>query len=121
MEPRFGHDFSQVRVHTDSKAAESAAAVNALAYTVGRHVAFGSGGYAPNTNAGRRLMAHELSHTVQQQSGGGEVGGQSGNLAVGTPGDATEREADGIAQAMVGERKLGNAVHPRLSPHQRCH
>jgi len=66
MEPRFGHDFSQVRVHTDAKAAESARAVNALAYTVGRNVVFGEGQYAPETSEGRRLMAHELTHVVQQ-------------------------------------------------------
>src|SRR5258708_3174477 len=66
MEPRFGHDFSQVRVHTDSRAAESARAVNALAYTVGRNVVFGTGQYAPGTGEGRKLLAHELTHVVQQ-------------------------------------------------------
>jgi hypothetical protein len=66
FEPRFRHDFSQVRVHTDSKAAESVQALNALAYTVGRDVVFGAGQYAPETIAGRRLMAHELTHVVQQ-------------------------------------------------------
>src|SRR5207245_8354207 len=60
MEPRFGHDFSRVRVHTDARAAESARAVNALAYTVGRDVVFGSGQYEPGTSEGRRWMAHEL-------------------------------------------------------------
>jgi len=57
FEPRFGHAFSQVRVHTDAKAAESARAVNALAYTVGRHVVFCSGQYAPSTRAGKNLLA----------------------------------------------------------------
>jgi hypothetical protein len=66
FEPRFGHAFSQVRVHTDAKAAESARAVNALAYTVGRHVVFCSGQYAPSTRAGKNLLAHELAHTIQQ-------------------------------------------------------
>ncbi len=60
MEPRFGHDFSGVRVHTGARAAESARAVHALAYTVGRDVVFGAGQYAPATSAGRRLLAHEL-------------------------------------------------------------
>jgi hypothetical protein len=69
MEPRFGHDFSRVRVHTNSRAAESARAVNALAYTVGRNVVFGEGQYRPGTNEGRRLLAHELTHVVQQRSG----------------------------------------------------
>lgn len=67
MEPRFGHDFSQVRVHTDGKAAESARAVNALAYTVGRDVVFDSGQYAPYTHEGRQLITHELTHVIQQK------------------------------------------------------
>lgn len=67
MEPRFGHDFSRVRIHTDEKAVESARAVNALAYTVGRHVVFGAGQFAPGTDATRKLLAHELTHVVQQE------------------------------------------------------
>ncbi len=66
FEPRFGTDFSHVRVHTDSRAAESARAVNALAFTVGRDMVFGAGQYAPQTSEGRHLLAHELTHTVQQ-------------------------------------------------------
>jgi hypothetical protein len=68
FEPRFGHDFSEVRVHTDSRAAESARAVNALAYTVGRHIVFGMGQHLPATSAGHELMAHELTHVVQQSN-----------------------------------------------------
>jgi hypothetical protein len=67
MESRFGHDFSQVRVHTDAAAAKSARAVNALAYTIGRDVVFGAGQYAPKTNTGQQLLAHELTHFVQQR------------------------------------------------------
>jgi hypothetical protein len=70
MEPRFGHDFSKVRVHTDTKAAESARAVNALAHTVGHHVVFGAGQYRPGILSGHKLIAHELTHVVQQASGG---------------------------------------------------
>jgi len=66
FEPRFGTDFDQVRVHTDAKAAESARAVNALAYTVGQNVVFREGQYAPGTSGGQRLLAHELVHMVQQ-------------------------------------------------------
>ena len=66
MESRFNHDFSGVRVHADARAAESAHKVNALAYTVGRNVVFGAGQYSPNTMAGKRLLAHELTHTIQQ-------------------------------------------------------
>ena len=68
MEGRFGHDFSRVRVHTDSKAATSAQAVNALAYTWGQDIAFKAGQYQPETNTGRRLLAHELTHVIQQKS-----------------------------------------------------
>jgi hypothetical protein len=68
MEPRFGHDFSHVRVHTDARASESARAVNALAYTVGRDVVFAEGRYEPNAEQGRKLLAHELTHTIQQRS-----------------------------------------------------
>jgi hypothetical protein len=67
MESRFGHDFSNVRVHTDSKAAESAQAVNALAYTVGKNIAFDAGQYTPTTNSGKQLLAHELAHVMQQK------------------------------------------------------
>jgi hypothetical protein len=66
FEARFGYDFSHVRVHTDAKSSESAAALNALAYTIGNNVVFGSGKFAPHTAAGRRLLAHELTHIVQQ-------------------------------------------------------
>jgi len=66
MESRFGQDFSQVRVHTGAQASESAQAVNALAYTVGPNIVFGSGHYAPETRAGKLLLAHELTHVVQQ-------------------------------------------------------
>jgi hypothetical protein len=67
MEPRLGCDFNQVRVHTDAKAAESAKAVNALAYTVGQDIVFGAAQFQPGRRAGRRLLAHELSHVAQQQ------------------------------------------------------
>lgn len=67
MEPRFGHGFGHVRVHTDERAAESARAVGALAYTVGSNIVFGSGQYAPATQTGRRLLAHELTHVEQQR------------------------------------------------------
>ncbi len=69
MDSRFDHDFSQVRLHTDARAAESARAVNALAYTVGRDVVFAEGQYKVETTAGKRLLAHELTHVVQQVAG----------------------------------------------------
>ncbi len=91
MEPRFGHDFGDVRVHTDARAAESARAVNALAYTVGREVVFGEEQYAPRSSDGRGLLAHELTHVVQQRYGVRETGG------VGQPGDVHEEEAEAAA------------------------
>jgi hypothetical protein len=70
FEPRFGFDFRRVRIHTDAKAAESARAINARAFTFSRDIAFGDGQYAPDTDDGRRLLAHELAHVVQQRSSG---------------------------------------------------
>lgn len=67
-EAYFGHDLSQVRVHADTVAAESAEALGADAYTAGPHVVFGAGKYAPDTQAGRRVLAHELAHVVQQRA-----------------------------------------------------
>jgi len=69
FEPRFGYDFTQVRIHSDTRASESARAINAKAYTVGRDVVFGNGNYSPQTTAGRALLAHELTHVVQQATG----------------------------------------------------
>ncbi len=66
MGQRFGHDFSQVRVHTGDAADQSAQEVNANAYTVGHNIVFGEGRFAPGSHEGRRLIAHELTHVVQQ-------------------------------------------------------
>lgn len=68
FEPRFGHDFGRVRVHTDEMAAGMADAMNAQAFTLGHDVAFGAGQYKPETANGRRLLAHELTHVLQQTS-----------------------------------------------------
>ncbi len=76
MEPRFGQDFSGVRVHTDAQAAASARAVHAHAYTVGKDVAFAEGQFAPGTAVGKRLLAHELAHVVQQQGMTAQAPGQ---------------------------------------------
>lgn len=66
MEPRFGRDFTQVRVHADGNAARLSKQINARAFTVGQDIAFGAGYYQPNTSGGRKLLAHELTHVVQQ-------------------------------------------------------
>jgi hypothetical protein len=73
MEPRFGQDFSRVRVHADGNAARAAHAVEARAYTVGRDIVFGKGEYAPATVEGKRLIAHELTHVVQQRGQDSQV------------------------------------------------
>ncbi len=99
FEPRFGHDFSHVRVHTDERAVQSARAVAALAYTVGDDVVFGAGQYAPHTGTGRRLLAHELAHTVQQSAAGSSHSGAT--LPVSQPGDAAEREADAVTDRVI--------------------
>jgi len=99
MESRFGHDFGSVRIHTDAQAAESARSVGALAYTVGSHVVFGASQYAPSTRAGRHLLAHELTHTIQQRSG---LELQRQEAEVSSPTDAAEAEADRTADAVAG-------------------
>jgi hypothetical protein len=98
FESRFGQDFSQVRIHTDATAAESAWAVNALAYTVGRDVVFGSGQYVPATNDGRRLLAHELTHVVQQ---GGNAQTLQQDSKLGEENDRYEQEAERNAAQFV--------------------
>jgi uncharacterized protein DUF4157 len=70
MEPRFGRELGEVRIHRDERAAESTRSVNARAYTVGTHVVFGEGEYAPSGDAGKRLLAHEMAHVLQQHRSG---------------------------------------------------
>lgn len=97
FESRFGHDFSKVRIHADARASESARSVGALAYTVGSDIAFLGGQYAPGTQRGARVLAHELSHVVQQ----GGMGGVPQRLAVGGMDDPAEIEAERAADAAV--------------------
>ncbi|MFO0606347.1 MAG: DUF4157 domain-containing protein [Polyangiales bacterium] len=98
MERGFGHDFSRVRVHDDAMAAESARAVSAHAYTVGSDMVFGAGRYAPVSASGRRLVAHELAHVVQQSSGNPALQRQevSVDLEVPTPAQREENRRLGI-------------------------
>jgi Domain of unknown function (DUF4157) len=102
FEPRFGHDFSEVRVHTDARAAESARAVNALAFTVGRDVVFGQGHYAPGKSQGKRLLAHELTHVLQQ--GDGPIPEQ---LYLGDTMSPSERHADLLSRQVVESSEPG--------------
>ena len=97
MQSRFGHDFSRVRVHADAAAGDSARALNARAYTVGHHVVFSSQEYAPGTAEGRRLLAHELTHTIQQS----RIGSDAGPAAPGWNGGAVWPHAPGWTAGAV--------------------
>lgn len=81
MESRLGHDFSNVRVHSDARAGNSARDLGALAYTSGTDISFAPGRYAPHTEAGQRLLAHELTHVVQQRGGGPSMQCKAGDKA----------------------------------------
>jgi Domain of unknown function (DUF4157) len=96
FEARFGRELSHVRIHIDSRASESARAVNALAYTAGRDIVFAPGRFAPRTNEGRRLLAHELAHVVQQPNATGTP------ERVSDPSEPLERNADRIANRVMG-------------------
>lgn len=98
MEARLGHDFSDVRVHTDGAAETSAKAVGAHAYTVGSHIAFQRSAYDPGSDAGRTTLAHELTHVVQQRSGPVDGTPTPGGISVSDPGDRFEREAVATAE-----------------------
>ncbi|MGH4016303.1 MAG: DUF4157 domain-containing protein [Gemmatimonadales bacterium] len=93
MESRLGHDFGDVRVHTDSKAHDSARAVNAHAYAVGSNIVFQRDKYDPSSTDGRTMLAHELTHVVQQRSGPVDGTPTGGGIQVSDPSDRFEREA----------------------------
>ena len=98
LEPRFGHDFSQVRVHTGTRAEASARAVGAHAYTVGPHVVFDAGQYRPFAPSGQRLLAHELTHTIQQR---GHAPAIQTSLRVDAIDSAAESEATRVADGVA--------------------
>jgi Domain of unknown function (DUF4157) len=111
MESRFGRDFSAVRIHTDARAAESARAVNARAYTVGRDVVFAAGQLVTDTPAGQHLLAHELAHVVQQ----GRGGATPPSLA---PGNSLDQHAEEAASAFIhgsGSVHVAGASSPGLA------
>jgi hypothetical protein len=117
MEARFGLDFGHVRMHTDSAAARSARAINALAYTVGDDIVFAQGTYAPRNSAGRRLIAHELAHTVQQ--GGVIVPSRSARQAD----NPLQRSCQGncgrpsiFIQRLAGDADSGFGVYDNAGP-----
>ena len=114
FESCFGKDFSSVRIHSDSRAAESARAVSALAYAVGNHVVFGEGLYSPGTRDGRNLLAHELTHTLQQCDAHHTPGAA---LTIGSSHDPAEREAEHVVSRINSAGPLGvrNSSPPQVS------
>jgi hypothetical protein len=101
MEGRLGQNFADVRVHTDSAAHESAASVNAHAYTVGSNVVFQRGRYDTDSAEGKTMLAHELTHVVQQRSGPVDGTDAGGGIKVSDPSDRFEREAAANADAVM--------------------
>ena len=106
MESRFAHDFSRVQVHADNRAAESARAVNALAYTIGKDVVFGTNQYSPNDGEGRKLLAHELTHVIQQESAV-NINLERNPIAE----SSMEREAEEIAFHLPDNARLFPSIH----------
>lgn len=110
MEQRFGHDFSMVRVHTDAKAAESARAVDAPAYTVGQDIVFSEGHYAHHSREGSKLLVHELAHVIQQERGADSPSRRQS--------DTVEQDADAAATAFLQGRRpihVGESSGPGLA------
>jgi Domain of unknown function (DUF4157) len=120
MEPRFGHDFSRVRVHTHAEAAKSASGMHARAFTSGQDIFFGRGEYNPSSRVGQVLLAHELTHVVQQGNvirskriqRAPDDGPKDPSIA-GTSGDAIEMWKDVIAQRHF-QKKAGNVTFARM-------
>jgi hypothetical protein len=111
MEARFGHDFSRVRVHAGPRAAASAQAIDARAYTLGHEVVFGGGEYTPQTHAGRRVLAHELAHVAAQ--GSARIAPR--DAVIGGAGDPAETAADTTAdRAMSGNPPVTVAHAPAV-------
>ena len=120
FEPRFGRDFSQVRIHADGRDARSAQSIGARAYTVGRHIAFAEGQYAPGSDHGKHLLAHELTHTIQQghariqRCPGADQQGVAG--LVDRPEESDEIDADAIEVAGQIEQRFSARPHGRVLP-----
>jgi hypothetical protein len=116
MEPRLGRDFSQVRIHTDDQAKRSAASLNARAFTFGNDIVFGSNAYAPRTKQGRRLIAHELAHTIQQQNVPSLPAVQT-RLTSSSPADRDEQTADAAAHIVTSAQSLDGSTATRIQDH----
>ena len=100
FETRFGHDFSRVRVHTNSTASRSAESVGAHAFTLGNQIVFGEGQYSPSSDFGVKLLGHELTHTLQQRNVQLSTTDQ---LSIGSPSHESERQADDIASTIADQ------------------
>lgn len=115
FEPRFGRNFSDIRIHTDARAAESAKKIQSLAYTRGRDIVFGAGQFSPNTFGGRRLLAHELTHVVQQ-GGGDRANGQNATASsiqrIGDPSQAPPGMSCPIATTSSADPVVTNVLFP---------
>lgn len=116
MQGRLGHDFSDVRVHTDSAAHDSAKAVNAHAYTVGSNVVFQRDKYDPSSVEGKTMLAHELTHVVQQRSGPVEGTDSGGGIKVSDPSDRFEREASANADRVMSAPAPAQSMAPATGP-----
>jgi Domain of unknown function (DUF4157) len=103
MEGRLGADFSDVRIHTDSRAHDSAKSVNAHAYTVGNNIVFQRDAYDPASHSGRTTLAHELTHVMQQRSGPVDGEATSGGVRVSDPSDRFERAAVANAEQIMSQ------------------
>jgi hypothetical protein len=106
MEARMGQSFGDVRIHTDGRASESAKGVDAAAYTVGTDVVFQSGRYQPNTPTGQRMLAHELTHVVQQKAGPVAGTPAPGGINLSDPSDRFEQEAERNADAVMKVQRV---------------
>src|SRR5437899_11922209 len=110
MESRLDADFSDVRIHTDTQASESARSVQAHAYTVGSDVVFQSGQYAPESDSGKRMLAHELTHVVQQRSGPVAGTPAEGGIKISHPSDRFEQAAESSAARVMSAQPAGPAA-----------
>lgn len=119
MESQLGEDFGDVRVHTGSRADESARSINAQAYTVGTDVVFRDGKYAPETDSGMHTLAHELTHVVQQKAGPVDGSPAPGGIRLSDPSDPFELAAERSAAAVMAPQLQAQATAPATPSIQR--
>ena len=116
MEPRFRHSFQSVRVHNDERAAESARSIGAHAFAAGNQIVFGQGHYVPSSPAGRRLLAHELAHVVQQSSAS-VAAHDAGALQIAEPRSSLESEADRVGETIAASHSVAVAQRGKAALH----